>query len=153
VVAGLFWAWVWSSLVIGGWLGLAVAAYGDISRATEAMMGKRWAMLADAAAMASTLGSFVGGLVGPLSIGAARCRVRRPVVLSSIFGAALAAAIGTLAGGVSEWISQQYDPRSMLGTWMALGVSLPVGLLGGWLGGRAVLGDRFPAGDPVDKAV
>ncbi len=142
VIVGLFWGWVWSSVVIGGWLGLAAAAYGDISRASEVMMRKAWGQYAVTAFMVSMLGSFVGGLVGPLSIGAASSRVRRPVVLSSIFGAAFGAVIGTVAACAAEWISQRCAPRSMLGMWIALCVSLPVGLLGGWLGGRAVLGRK-----------
>ncbi len=153
VIAGLFWGWVWSSLVIGGWLGLATVAYGDISRASEIMMRKAWGQYAVTAFMVPMLGSFVGGFVGPLTIGAASTRVRRPVLLSSIFGAAFGAVIGTVAACATEWISQRCAPRSMLGMWIALGVSLPVGLLGVWLGGRAVLGDRAVAGGPVDKTV
>jgi hypothetical protein len=153
VIAGIFWGWVWSSLVIGGWLGLAAAAYGDISQASEILMHKAWGRYAVNAFGASMLGSYVGGFVGPLSIGAASCRVRRPVLLSSIFGAAYGAAVGAVAGCVTEWIGQRYDPRSMLGFWMALGVSLPVGLLGGWLGGRAVLGDRAAAANSVESSV
>lgn len=42
VIAGLFWGWVWSSLVAGAWLGLAALAYGDISRASEIVMRKPW---------------------------------------------------------------------------------------------------------------
>jgi hypothetical protein len=153
VIAGLFWGWVWSSLVAGGWLGLAALAYGDISRASEIVMRKPWGQYAVSALMVSMLGSFVGGFVGPLSIGPASSRVRRPVLLSSLFGAAFGAAIGTVAACATEWISQRCAPRSMLGMWMGLGVSLPVGLLGGWLGGRAVLADRAAPGSPAGKTV
>ena len=88
VIAGLFWGWVWSSLVAGGWLGLAALAYGDISRASEIVMRKAWGQYAVSALMVSMLGSFVGGFVGPLSIGAGNSRVRQPVLLSSLSGAA-----------------------------------------------------------------
>jgi hypothetical protein len=153
VIAGLFWGWVWSSLVGAGWVGLAAVAYGDIGRATEAMMGKAWAQFAWSAFMVSMLGSFIGCLVGPLSIGNAPTRVRRPILLSSNLGGAVGAVIGTVAACVTEWVSQRYAPRSMLGLWMAFGVSLPFGLLGGWLGGRAILRDRTAVGASVDGNV
>jgi hypothetical protein len=153
VMAGLFWGWVWSSLVGAGWVGLATVAYGDIGRASEAMMGKAWAQFAISAFMVSMLGSFIGCIVGPLSIGASRSRVRRPILLSSNFGGAFGAVIGAVAAFATEWIAERYAPRSMLGMWMAIGVSLPVGLLGGWLGGRAVLGERATAGGSVGKTV
>lgn len=153
VFAGLFWGWVWWALVTGGWLGLAVAAYGDISRATEAMMGKTWALFVYSAGMASTLSSFVGGCVAPLFVGSARCRVARPVLLSSLIGAASGALIGAVTGCVAEWVSQQFDARSMVGMRIAVGGALPLGLLGGWLGGRAVLGARTPVGESVERTV
>jgi hypothetical protein len=153
VIAGLFWGWVWSSLVGAGWVGLATAAYGDIGRASEAMMGKASAQFASSAFMVSVLGSFIGCLVGPLSIGASRSRIRRPILLSANFGGAFGAVIGTVAAFATEWIAELYAPQSMLAMWMAIGVSLPVGLLGGWLGGRAVLGGRGTASGSVGKTV
>jgi hypothetical protein len=153
VIAGLFWGWVWSALVGAGWVGLATVAYGDIGRASEAMMGKAWARFASSAFMVSILASFIGCLVGPLSIGVSRSRVRRPILLSANFGAAFGAVIGTVAAFATEWIAEMYAPRSMLAMWMAIGVSLPVGLLAGWLGGRAVLGRRATASGSVGKTV
>ncbi len=141
VIAGLIWGWIWGSLVIAAWLGLAVAAYGDISRASEVMKTKEWAPFALTAMMGSVLGSYVGGFVAPLSIGAATCRVRRPVLRSSFYGAALGAVIGAMGAAVAEWFCVRYAPRSMLGMKVSLGLSLPVGVVAGWLGGRAVLGD------------
>jgi hypothetical protein len=153
VVAALFWGWVWSSVVAAGWATLPAVAYGDIGRASELMMGKAWDPFALSAAMASMLGSFIGAFVGPLAIGAASARVRRPVVLSSLLGATSGAVIGALAGCAAEWVSQLYEPRSMLGMCMAIVVSLPVGLFGGWYGGRAVLGNRVAAGGPAERTV
>jgi hypothetical protein len=150
VIAGLFWGWVWSGVVIGAWLGLAALSFGDISHASEAMLGKVWEPYALSAVMASYLGSFVGGFVAPLSLGNSISRVRRPILLSSIFGAVFATVIGTTASSITEWISLRLAPHSTLDTWMALGISLPAGLLGGWLGSRAVLVDRAVTADPVD---
>ena len=153
VIAALFWGWVWSSLVAAGWAILPAVAYRDIGRATELMMGKAWAQLAYSAAMTSMLGSFIGAFVGPLAIGAASTRVRRSVVPSSLLGAMSAAVIGAIAGCAAEWVSQLYDPRSMLGMYMAIVVTLPAGLFGGWYGGRAVLGYRVAADGAAERSV
>ena len=153
VIAGLFWGWVWISLVAAGWASLPAVAYGDNDRASDAMMGKAWAVFAFSAAMASMLGSFIGAVVGPLSIGAASTRIRRPVVVSSLLGATFGAVIGAVAGCTAEWVSHLYDARSMLGMWMAIVVSLPAGLIGGWCGGRAVLGDRVAVGTAPERTV
>jgi hypothetical protein len=85
-------------------------AYGDIGRASEAMMGKASAQFASSAFMVSTLGSFIGCLVGPLSIGASPGRFRRPILLSSNFGGAFGAIIGTVAAFATEWIAEQCAP-------------------------------------------
>lgn len=148
LVAGLFWGWFWSCLVCAGWIGLATAAYGDISRASEAMTGRAWAPYVFGAAATSGIGSFVGGLVGPLSIGNASSRVRRPILISSGSGATFGALIGILAACVVMWISQQQGPRSTLFGWAAPGLSVLGGVLGGWLGGRVVLGYRPMTDDP-----
>ena len=112
--------------------------------------GKRWALFALLAAMVSMLGSFVGGFVAPLSLGNSNSRVRRPIVLRSILCAVFATLIGTPASCNAEWIALRSAPRSMLDAWMAFGISLASGLLGGWLGGRAVIGDWIVTADPVD---
>jgi uncharacterized membrane protein YeaQ/YmgE (transglycosylase-associated protein family) len=103
--------------------------------------------------MTSMLGRYIGAFVGPLAIGAASTRVRRPVVLSSLFGATSGAVLGALAGCVAEAIAQRHDRRSMLGMYIAIAVFLPVGLFGGWYGGRAVLANRDAARSPAEKTV
>jgi hypothetical protein len=153
VIAGLFWGWVWSSVIGAGWVGLATVAYGDIGRAGEAMMGKASAQFASSAFVMSILSSFIGCLVSPLWIGASPSQVRRPILLSSNFGGAFGAVIGTVAAFATEWIAEWCAPRSMLGMWMAIGASLPVGLLAGWLGARAVFRKRVTAGGPGGKTL
>jgi hypothetical protein len=153
VVAAFFWCWVWSSVVAAGWATLPAVAYGDIGYGFAQMMSKAWAPFAFCAAMASMLGSAIGAFVGPLAIGGASTRVRRPVVLSPLFGATSGAVLGALAGCAAEWVAQIYVRRSMLGMHIAIAVSLPIGLFGGWYGGRAVLEDRGASGDIAEKIV
>ena len=66
-----------------------------------------------------------------------------------------ATVIGTPASCITEWISLRLAPHSTLEMSMAMGISLspPDGLLGGWLGSRAVLDNRVVKADPVDDKV
>jgi hypothetical protein len=128
-------------------LGLATLAYGDIASAFEGMKGKTWERSVIGASSLSIFASYIGGFVGPILIGASAGRVRRPVLLSSIFGAAFAALIGAVAALPAEWICERYAPRSMLRMDVILVLSLLVGLLGGWLGGGVVLRRRLSPGE------
>ncbi len=148
LVAGLFWGWVWSCLVIVAWIGLAALAIGDVYMMYEAMMGRPWAPYVLGASRASILGSFLGGLVGTLSMGNAPARIRRPVLVSSAAGAALGALIPAVAACVVVWADLRQGPRSTLYEWGIPGAALLGGALGGWLGGRVVQGHQRAMDDP-----
>jgi ABC-type Na+ efflux pump permease subunit len=139
VLAALLWSWVCGNVVMAAWLSLAAMTYGDIAHAFEGMTRRSWAPFVMSAAMSSILASYIGGFVGPIGIGATASRVRRPVLLSSVCGAAFAALIAAVAAVPAAWICAQFAPRSMLGMNVVIGLSLPVGALGGWLGARVVL--------------
>lgn len=148
-IAGLFLGWMWANLVVAGWIGLSALVYGDVSRAFDLMMREAWAPYVLSASLISMLGSLVGGLVGPLSMGAASSRVRRPILLSSACGAAFAAALGIVVCFAWVWLWLRFATPSVAMAWMMPGLfllSVVVGLIGGWLGGRVILRDR-PAMD------
>ncbi len=144
-IAGLFLGWLWATLVGAGWTGLAALAYGDVSRAFDLMHREAWAPYVYSASLISMLGSWVGGLVGPLSMGVASSRVRRPILVSSACGTAFAAAIGVVVGLAWMWFWLRFATPSVAMAWMMRGfflLSVVVGLVGGWLGGRVILRDR-----------
>jgi hypothetical protein len=131
--AGLALGWVWSSLLCLGWVGLAAAAYGGFDRALSQLKDESWAPVALAGFFASASASFLGGLVGPV----AAARSRRFVLGSSAWVGAWGAALGLAIGLFVGWAVGQPEPGSRAWAYAALGLSVPAGLAGGWLGGRA----------------
>jgi hypothetical protein len=137
-ISGLLLGFIWASLVSFAWIGLAAAVYGGFDKALQEMKPSRWLWAALAGYYVSVPASFIGGLVGPLALGSLSTRVRQPVVSSSACGAGISAALGIIVGPWTGWFLWEYDPTSLVYIGVALGLSLPVGFLGGWLGGRAL---------------
>jgi hypothetical protein len=136
-LAGLIFGWVWNSFVQLDWVGLATAIYGSLERALNQMQPGFWMGMAFAGYFASAPASFFGGLVGPLALDCVP-RIRRPMVCSSASGAALAAATGTVLGLFAGCVIWHMAGRSMLIVWVPLGLSVPVGVGSGVLGGMIV---------------
>lgn len=136
-MAGFGLGWIWSSVVSLGWVGLAAAAYGGLDTALDRLKGEPWAVVPFAGFFASVPASLLGGLAGPLAAGPAN-RVRRPVLTSSACGAGVATVLSVIAGLLIGLIAWQSAPYSLVPVWAALGLSVPTGLFGGWLGGRWV---------------
>jgi hypothetical protein len=136
-VAGLGLGYLWACVVALGWVGLATVGYGTLDNALERLPDERWYPIALAGFFASVPASFLGGLVGPLSVGRPR-RVRRPVLTGSACGSAISAVLGLASGLFVGWATWEPPPRSMLFIHLALAISVPTGLGGGWLGGRLI---------------
>jgi hypothetical protein len=150
---------MWYLIVSVAWLGLAVAVYGDLEKALEGTKTvpenrprpfqirflptperRPFSLPAECALsayFASAYASFFGGLVAPLLLGPFT-RVRRPILLSSACGGGLAAFIGMVVGPLIGCLGWALAPSSMFFMTAALGISLPVGLVCGWLCARIV---------------
>jgi hypothetical protein len=132
---GLVLAWIWSSLVCLAWVGLAAGAYGDLDLALRQLKAEPWLHIAIAGNFSSVLASALGGVIGPLVVG----NPRRSVLNSSARGGAWAAALGTAGGLFVGWLLGPLLPDQRMVVYVALGLSVPAGLVGGWLGGRALM--------------
>jgi hypothetical protein len=136
-LAGLGLGCIWSSLVSLAWIGFISAASGSLERALRQQKHEPWGVVLSVTFMATAVASFLGGLIGPLALGAAG-RMRRPVLSSSAWGGASGAVLGVAVGLLAGWASWEYAPRTLLCLLLPLGLSVPAGLLGGWLGGRVI---------------
>jgi len=140
---GLVFGWIWSSLVSLAWVGLAVAAYGDLDLALRRLKGEPWAAIPMTGLFGSVPASLLGGLIGPLVGGSSR----RSILNNSARGAAWATALGAVAGLLVGRLVTRVLPDRRLVAYLGLGVSVPAGLIGGCLGGWAAR-----KGDPDNGA-
>jgi hypothetical protein len=132
-IGGLAYAFVWSSLVCVAWVAIPLESKGDMDLARIPKKDALLMVVLSAGMFASVPASFLGSLVGTL-VGAPS---RIPVLDGSVKGAAWSAALGLVAGSLVGWIIWMIDPMSPTWIWTAMGLSVPAGLVGGWLGGRA----------------
>jgi hypothetical protein len=133
-LGGFVYGCVWSSLVCLAWVAIPIESKGDME--DLAKLPKKDALLMvvlSAGMFASVPASFLGALIGTL-VGTPS---RVPVLDSSAKGAAWSAALGLATGPLVGWIIWSAEPKSPTWMWTGLGLSVPAGLIGGWLGGRA----------------
>jgi hypothetical protein len=146
-VAGFCLGWVWSSVISLLWLGLAAAWYGGLESALERLKDEPWIPIVGGGYFVSALGSWVGGMIGAVVAGFPRGD-RRSVFSSSGRGAAFGGLIGAVVGLIAGWVCCDFGHRSTMYQVVVFGLSLPVGLLAGWLGGQPV---RRPGVPPVSQ--
>jgi hypothetical protein len=135
-IVGFLLGYVWTCLVSLVWAGLAMAVHGSFDKALEVMKLNPWNQTAFASCLTSMAASFFGGLIGPLALGSLSTGARPPLLRNSALGGGLGAGLGAIVGAVTGWLFWEHDPRSTSWMWVAVGLSLPIGVIGGWLGGR-----------------
>ena len=107
--------------------------YGGLDRGLLLLRGEQWMPIAFAAFFGSASGSWVGGIVGSVTLGL--FDYRRPVLVSSLIGGAADRIHAAAAGALVEWTVGQEVPQSMLGIQLASGLGVPLGGAAGWLVG------------------
>lgn len=141
-VVGFALGCVWWVVVFLAWCAVAAVSFGGLEQALKAMeqrTSRDWVPLAFGGYFVSAIGAWMGGIVGPLVVGAAPRRSRRPLLDSSALGAALGAVPGAAIGCLIGWA---IDPIDNSPTWeySIFGAGLTLGVLGGVIGGRLVAG-------------
>jgi hypothetical protein len=131
-LGGFAYGWVWSSLVCLAWVAIPIESKGDMDLAKIPKKDALVMVVLSSGMFASVPASFLGALIGTL-VGTPS---RVPVLDSSAKGAAWSAALGLAAGPLVGWIIWSAEPKSPTWIWTGLGLSVPAGLVGGWLGGR-----------------
>lgn len=136
--------WLWVIPFMACWLLLATVIYGNVSQASNILKRKPWVAVAVIATKGMMLGGSVGVFVGPLSIGSARGRSRRLILMSAACGAALGALITAPVAIVVEGAFPVFIGYRKIGYILITNLIVCVAAagLGGLLGGRLVLPRR-----------
>jgi hypothetical protein len=135
VVAGFALGWHWSSLVLLAWL-LVAMAVGKPDMPLDGLKDKPWSPYVIPAILASSFAAWVGSTITPVLVGPTR--FARPVFASAAVGALAAAAWMTLVGTFVGRIIWQFDPTSPWLLTFPLALSVPLGLLCGWVVARMI---------------
>lgn len=134
-VIGFALSWVWCSVGSLLWLAALAVGYGGLDEGLSRLKDESWAPVAMAAYFGAVTGCWVGGTVGPVTIGP--CRRHRPVLYSSLLGGVMGGALATAAGAAVGWVWQD-EARSDLGVEPAMYVGVGVGIIAGRRAGRVI---------------
>ena len=126
--AGLCLGWAWSSMSSLIWVGAASAWFGDLDTALRQLKGEWWGHAGLAGCLGSALGSWAGGVAGPAALG--RCRLRSPILCSSILGGGLGAVLSGSVGALVGWLVWRPGVSKMAFN-LPLVAGLVVGLMAG----------------------
>jgi hypothetical protein len=126
-----------AGVVNAGWLGVLITVYGGLGTALKDMRPTATTVAGWAAFVASSPASFLGGFIAPLALGSVTRR-HQAVVLSSVAGAALAAASAVVVGAIAGFLCWQPLLPSMAFAWTGLALGVPAGIGGGWIAGWVI---------------
>ena len=149
-VLGFCLGWVWCSA--GSLVALEALAvgYGGLDQGLSRLKDEAWGPVAMAAYFGSVAGCWAGAVVGPMAVGATRRRY--PVVGSSLVGGALGGIMAAAVGAAAGWAVWRDSPQSTLVLRLPMYFGVPLGVVAGWVGGRALSRDEPAATTTRDAA-